>query len=803
MSDVRGFVLALMGAASVGAAELTWEGGLSLSPESAEISTMRRQTGDAFADGGGVPNVACAADGSLDCRWEFAPDAGVSGDIVRLYLDAARYAGGSTTYDGKAVPLPLTHQQGKNIHLFSSAASSLVVCDATGRETLRFAFPGPVAMHSMDNREWGISNFVVRFEKPADGTAANAVAFSLSAPGRTLSVRNRPAHRIRKGAEWVPVDVSEEIADGSALDFSSVVPSPGSIEEANRIVVRNGRFERADRPGERFRFVGCNICNEANLLRGDLAERFAVRLRRLGYNALRLHHHDGGLVAGSADGTTINAGNLALMDGLLAACAHNGIYVTTDLFVSRSVPYRSVGIDKSGTMGMDEFKRLVLVHEGAYSNLCAFARAWLTHVNSETGRRWADEPALALVAFVNEGHLGAEGTGCLRRHPEYVAAWNAWTDPLNAKPATIPDGKVWDKTAEQACVGRFLASLEMKFAARFAAFLREEVGLKALLSDMSAGMEREEFRPVRASAAYDYVDEHFYWDHPSWPKKAWSLPARQTNGNPIRSKGTDVMAGASKVRVNGKPFVATEWDFTGPSVYRQLAGLVCGTEAAKEDWGGVWRFNYASSPWEAIHPPEVKAGFFSLSGDPLALATERATMCLFGRGDFVPEESTVTDDAATGDFAVTTSRTSGGFSESGTVRSGALVAKGTPGPMAIWASSLDGAALSASRRILVTHLTDLQNSGISYADDSRTIILDWGKVPHLMRFCRASVGVTVAPGSWEVWALGADGARKRRLPYSYTPKGRLVFTADVAADPKSATWLYELRKVDEGKGQGL
>ena len=34
------------------------------------------------------------------------------------------------------------------------------------------------------------------------------------------------------------------------------------------------------------------------------------------------------------------------------------------------------------------------VHDGAFSNWCAFAAAWLGHTNAFTGVRFADDPAL-------------------------------------------------------------------------------------------------------------------------------------------------------------------------------------------------------------------------------------------------------------------------------------------------------------------------------------------------------------------------------------------------------------------------
>ena len=87
----------------------------------------------------------------------------------------------------------------------------------------------------------------------------------------------------------------------------------------------------------------------------------------------------------------------------------------------------------------------------------------------------------------------------------------------------------------------YLAELEGRFLARMRTFLKDELGVKALLSDMSAGMENEAYRPVRA-ALCDYVDEHWYWDHPSFPVKSWSYPSVAHNQNPVRARVTTAVS---------------------------------------------------------------------------------------------------------------------------------------------------------------------------------------------------------------------------------------------------------------------
>ena len=122
---------------------------------------------------------------------------------------------------------------------------------------------------------------------------------------------------------------------------------------------------------------------------------------------------------------------------------------------------------------------------------------------------------------------------------------------------------------------------------------------------------------------------------------------------------------------------------------------------------------------------------------------------------------------------------------------GAVAALCDKAPTAVWATSLDGLPLEKSRRILVAHITDLVNSGDTYEDDSRTILLRWGKTPHLVRKGVAKLALALGNGDFRVYALDTAGDRVRLIP-SKIAKGRLRFTANVASDAKNATFLYEI-----------
>ena len=605
---------------------------------------------------------------------------------------------------------------------------------------------------------------------------------------------------VERGPDWIPLKVENEVAEGSALDLSFLhkgAPT-GSLP---RVVARGRHFEFADSPGVTRRFYGVNICGEANYAPPARAEAFVRQLRRRGYNALRLHHHDNGLVAGSADGTTINPDRLDRLDAFVAACARNGLYVTSDLFVSRRIPWRALGQDRDGFVGQEEFKELVLVNEAAYSNLCVFARAWMTHVNPYTGFRWADDPTVAFIALVNEGHLGIGGLEKLNRHPEYAAAWKEYAARVGCPYNEIPAGKPWDKTDKMTAAMPFLAELEGRFARRMRAFLKDELGVKALLTDMSAGMEREEYRPVRA-AVCDYVDEHWYWDHPSFPLNSWACPSVGHGQNPVRARGVNAMDRCSGVRLSDRPFTASEYCYAGPNIYRHMGGLVAGAQAAREDWAAIWRFDWAVNEPTLDRLDETPAMWFELSGDALSMASDRAALFLFLRGDMgVGEDAAVASDRDAGTFTVNTPHTAGGFAEKGSLEAGPLrfeiVRRDGPvlqdNSATIWASSLDGRPLVESRRILVSHLTDLCNEGQTFEDATFRVLLKWGHLPHLVRAGRTEISLALRPADFTVYALDTAGRRVREVPHTRDlTSGRISFTANVAADPAAATFLYEI-----------
>jgi len=843
------------------------------------------------ADMNGRVSARPDGQGNVDVSYELVSrvDRQYEGLALSCSHEFGDFMGGWLEFDGKKVAIPA--EMGKSSMIWSGTATRLSFCDSRGTVRLALAFTRPQRLMVQDDRFWGKTSFVCRYyfvpspKSPAAGASTVAkgerisLGFKVLKTASPLTVSTAGSVVLHPGQDWIPAKpVPLDIKDGSALDFSAVRGGNGPAGQYGRVVARDGHFEFEGQPGVVQRFYGVNICESANVADPAASRRLAAHLRKMGYNSARIHHHERHLLKAGYDAClTLDAAKMHRFDELAAAFINNGLYLSTDLYVSRMpIAYRALGIDRDGTCDMQEFKELLMVHEGAVSNYLAFARAFLSHVNPLTGRSYAQEPALAFISLVNEGNLGNCDMQFMSRTPEFAQRWKAWLAQKRiAEPegyAGIPDAlprsrRGTDRVAAAYAV--FIRELDQRFASRVTTFLRDEMKCHALTTNLNGWTYPLGLQLAR-SESYDFVDGHFYHDQPFFLGTPWRLPSSSCNENPVMGSSMGAMQSVAH-RIVGKPFTISEYNYCGPGRFRGIGGMLCSSLAALQDWSGLWRFDWGCSSFNIEGYP-AKIGFFELCGDPLLLASERAAVCLFLRGDMpvlkrtlaldlpsealrrpikgnpdcrtsfpwagwftrigmsfdgctsawkdrmltgiegmstsaedvrkllgVPDETdsvtagdgAVTIGMRTGAFHVNTPRTSGGFVESGRIAAGVLTADVGNVSAAVWASSVDGLPLTSSRRILLTHLTDMQNDGICYADSSRRILLKWGELPHLMRRGEAKVSLAIGVGPYHVFALSSDGSRRDEIASS-EKDGCLAFRADVARDRTDATYLYEI-----------
>ncbi|MCK6487110.1 MAG: hypothetical protein L6R48_02005 [Planctomycetes bacterium] len=770
-------------------------------------------------------------------------------------------AGGSWTADDKSGTFPALHGEA---HLFNAPARTLALT-IPGGQRLELAFPQPTMVTLQDNRRWGGQTFVVRIGRAMGTLAAGeraTVAMTVAVPGGLRTRRDLPV-TLAAGDEWVPLATELDIEPGSALDFAALGLTDGPCGSKGRVIATaDGHFAYADEPQKPKRFYGVNLCFSAQYLPKEQVDRLLDRLVRLGYNSVRIHHYEFRL--GSQDwkpGFDWDPARVDQLDYLMAGCARRGLWLTTDLYVSRPVAPRQIGLGGEGLMKPDRYKMLIPVHEPAFQDWATFARKLLDHVNPYTGKRLAEDPALAWVSLINEGWIG--GHAEVRANPQWTAAWNRWLaarypdrDALDLALGDLADSEdpaagtvalpaeAGSGTRRARACQVFKADTERAMVERMRTLLRDELKCPALLTDLNYGSVSPSGQGVRAT--FDYVDDHFYVDHPPQLR----LPVSGRYANPVRdgAPGGTASAGA---RIWGKPFTVSEYNYTAPGRFRGMGGALTGALASLQDWDALWRFAYAHKDAELFAPAPMD--WFNLVSDPLSQAGDRAAILLYLRRDLAPapqrlalvltkaqlrdppsrlklgtldwlawttrigcavvedaaqapagaiavpargagdrdaqlalpadgvqrsETGEVVIDSKRGVLTIDTPRSAGGYADPGlaidAARAGVRIDGLTTGATVL-VSSLDGAPIRSARRLLITHLTDLQNTGAKYNESSRQSMTDWGKLPHLVRDGAASVQIALTEaGRYQVWALSGGGRRLEKVAAVAGPGGLTI-----------------------------
>lgn len=439
-----------------------------------------------------------------------------------------------------------------------------------------------------------------------------------------IELPKRMMKTIVAGDEWAPYELTSEIKPGSIFDFSALADAPAGKYGALRATPQ-GHFEFESKPGAPVRFWGANLCFSANYLTKQQCEQLADRFLRSGYNTVRLHHYDRELIKKGGRSYELDPVQLDKLDYLFAAFKKRGIYINIDLYTIRNFTKEDVP-----ELGMDldfqKVKRAMFVSDAVFDVWSRFAKNLLTHVNPYTGVSWAEDPALIGICPVNEDTLSNfPSEPALRRL--YQTGFNRWVEAGGVDLST--------PAAQASARNRFLLELQIKNDQRLHAFLRS-LGVRALLT----GANHKSLMAVTFSrSAYDYVDNHTYWDHPTYPEKDWSLPYLYHQASSVR-KSASVPREMMPTRVFGRPFAVTEFNFVWPNAYRAESGVLMAAYAGLQDWGALYNFDYASNSY-IIWKPERTGITFSLAADPIGLLTDRAGAVIFRRGDVKPAKTGV------------------------------------------------------------------------------------------------------------------------------------------------------------------
>jgi hypothetical protein len=224
-------------------------------------------------------------------------------------------------------------------------------------------------------------------------------------------------------------DAAKTVVDVSALN-------PAPLDESRRIAARDGHFY--DVTGRRVRFVGTNITAGDCFPAREEAPAIASRLRKYGFNLVRLHHMDAPWarpnifdIDGNSYGKStekLSEESLARLDWLVYQLKLNGIYVDVNLHVSRqfTVAEGFPDADKLPEMGkvVGYFEPAMIERQKLY------ATQLLGHVNPHTGKRMGEDPVTAVIEITNEDSLLGSAGSIEGLPPRYKGTldkgWNEW-----------------------------------------------------------------------------------------------------------------------------------------------------------------------------------------------------------------------------------------------------------------------------------------------------------------------------------------------------------------------------------------
>lgn len=426
--------------------------------------------------------------------------------------------------------------------------------------------------------------------------------------------------KLSENESWKPYTYSLDVLKGSVMDFSSLVPRAGAGEKG-WIVARAGELVFESEPTERLRFYGVNICFGACFPETkEDCDRFCDNLLRYGYNSIRLHHYDIGLVCKDFEGHdfvnsyTFNEEHLDQFDYLFAALKKRGIYISTDLYTTR--PFKAEEVPEYGRDGRMEIKTLIPLYDSAISAWSRFAVNLFEHVNPYTGLAYKDDPALFSLCLVNEDTLLHRYAAYPEIKELYLQRFEKWLKGQG------PANKPGDDTL----LGRFLSEMQINANRKMIAVLRG-LGVKALITsanywDLIATTEmRDDF---------DYIDTHVYWDHPEFLFKKGGLPYDHHQQMDVERMALTFRT-VNCARKYDTPFMLTEFNDVFPNHYRAEGGPLFGAYMALQDWDGAYRFDFANSRVNTLAP--VSPNSWAIASDPIGLLSDKIVTLMFGRGD--------------------------------------------------------------------------------------------------------------------------------------------------------------------------
>ncbi len=393
--------------------------------------------------------------------------------------------------------------------------------------------------------------------------------------------------------------------------------------------------------GAPARFWGANVMAFALFNTPEAEVKVhARRIAQLGFNLIRIHHHDSAWVkpnifGDDADNTQkLSPESLKKLDWWIKCLKDEGVYVWMDLHVGRAFTGND-GIDhfdelsnvkgkknkKKQATDTPQVKGFNYFNESIQKQMQSFNKAYLTHVNSFTGLDYKSDPAVIAFLLTNENDL-TQHFGNLFKPNKGLTEHNALfskdmkrffeSNGLNSKKG----GKAWDMGEPKL----FLADAEHRFNQRMIEHL-QGVGVKSMIATTNSWGKMGLFG-LPSLTDGDLIDVHSYGK------------AEEFNYNPRFNPGFLTWIGAAQV--TGKPLSVTEWNIEPfPAEDRFTAPLYTASIADLQGWDALMFYGYS----QAKLGGKAKGSNYSSYNDPAIMGMMPAAALLYRQQQVSPAQN--------------------------------------------------------------------------------------------------------------------------------------------------------------------
>jgi hypothetical protein len=406
-----------------------------------------------------------------------------------------------------------------------------------------------------------------------------------------------------------PVDTSDWYRDAMRHDVS-----PVDLGFLNHKPAGKHGFVRAEGDGLVFadgtpaRFWGGNIAAYAIHVEDEQIRQQAKRIAQLGYNLMRIHHHDSsGWVSRTVidktrdDSRHLDAEVMDRLDLWIKCLKDEGVYVWLDLHVGRMFKEGDeIGpgwsdmkkADKGGKGA--EGKGYCYFNERIEQLMHEFNQKYLEHVNPYTRLAYKDDPSVMGLLITNENDLTCHFGNMMlgdKGNPHHNKIFEAAVRQFVAKHG-LPYDPTW-RTWMPGPSKIFLADVEYQWNRRMLDRL-EQLGVKVPVSttQMWGGMILCGLPPLTASGI---IDVHSYGD-----AEALSVNPRFDD---------NYVAYIASGQAYGKPVAITEWNVPYPAVDRFTAPLYVASISALQGWDAPMIYNYSQEAFRTPQRPSTWSTF--------------------------------------------------------------------------------------------------------------------------------------------------------------------------------------------------